>query len=98
MKNIKMSMIREFTPSLIMQEIASVQPISDDAYNGIYKMCVMSESYKHKFGDLVHSFFHGWIVFDGISFIPLDQFIRWFGKDKIIKSRREIYRKMRDIL
>lgn len=93
-----MSMIGKFIPNLIMQEIASVQPISDDAYNGIYKMCAMSESHKYKFGELIHSFLHGWLVFDGISFITADQFIRWFGKDKIIKSRREIYRKMRDIL
>jgi hypothetical protein len=97
-KNIEMPFVKYLFPKLIMQEIASVQPISDDAYNGIYQMCAMSESYKHKFGDLVHSFGIGWIVFDGKEMIPLHQFVRWFGKDKISNSKREIYRKLRDIV
>lgn len=84
-------------PQLIAHEIVSVQPLSQEDF-----LNEMEERKAHyakfaKFGSIYPS----WMsphIFDGISFIPADQFIRCFGKDKIIKSRREIYRKMRDIL
>lgn len=84
-------------PQLIAREICSVQPLSQvDFFNKMEEQMAYYAKIA-KFG----SFYPSWLtplIFDGKEFIPAQQFINWFGRDKILKSKREIYLKMRGIL
>jgi hypothetical protein len=75
--------IRKMMPALIASEISNVQPIDESVFNSLMNVAIQTESRCYNFGDLIHSFGRGWLVFDGKDFIPERKFISWYGHEKV---------------
>lgn len=92
---LKLPQIRDYYPSLIMNEINNVQPISDDVYR-VFKAVAMESERKRPFGSLIHEFLRGWrVAITDNKTIPLERFKSLYGADKIIGYQKH---RLRSIL
>ena len=107
---IKLPIITKFDTEQFAKDICNVQPMTGECaqifslkaryapkwYNFIRLLCRWL--LRDKFGDMLHSFFEGWKVFDGKVWIPRQEFIEKYGVDKINrwpKPPTTIYEKIR---
>lgn len=75
-------------PSINASEIFDVQPMTIPT-GEIFKLKVSTESPKYEFGDVLHSFMEGWIVYDGKSFVNFMTFIDKYGTEPLHPSMKE---------
>lgn len=87
---------RRIYPHLITHEIISIQPMTQEEFNNQIELRKARYSKTAKFGSILPSWLSP-MIFDGNEFIPVKQFISWFGKDKIITKDRH-YKKLRSVL
>lgn len=70
----KLPVNRNTTPSNIAEDIVSVQPMTEDLGN-MLNLNILPKKRCDKFGDCVHCFVDGWMVFDGKKFISICKFV-----------------------
>lgn len=96
-KSLHWPQIKQIYPRLFAQNIVSVQPLTQTAYFELINARKADLARIARFGAIYPSWTER-LAFDGKEFIPLDKFISWYGKDKLQKTRFEIYRELRGII
>lgn len=84
-----MPKVGKIYPNLIMTELVSVRPLSGEMFHELQEARKKEYAKIAKFGSIYPSWIER-LAFDGKEFISIDQFIKWFGKNKLlIKSIQE---------
>lgn len=70
---ILLPIIRNIEPMSMMENIASVQPMTEDIG---FSMAINTDYVEphYRFGSMIHDFIYGWKVFDCNDWITLDEF------------------------
>lgn len=87
-KKIIIPIIKRTMPKIIESEIVNAQPISDEV-GDIFLVKDKPKPIENKFGDVVHNFISGWVVYDGNNFINFIEFIDKYGTENIEANMKE---------
>ena len=71
-------MMRRIMPELMAGELASVQPMSEEVGDSLFSLKVRDKPLRPRFGEIIHSFIEGWLIYDGNKHIPFEDFIQRF--------------------
>jgi len=87
------TMMRKTMPRLRATDIVGVQPMTEPAV-GLFKMKYTSKEdseYWNYFGDTIHNFLYGYMVWIGDDYIIIDEFVELYGKERILDYTKSEY-------
>lgn len=76
MESLRIDLIRRTIPTLMAEELTSVQPMSGDMLPAVLKLFKEYTPREYTQGERVHDFALGWLRYYGTEFISEDLWIR----------------------